>query len=205
VCAHNSNGCVPELAGEILAKDAQYQLMKRQYRINELRVKHGDVFRQRLAAATEAALPNNANITAPSRLNSASARRPNGYQALDRDSHGRLPPGSNRATDHTNTQADNYVQSHHAIQYEWARHAVPGYSLNVTPAVLLPSNSGSAHAAISAAQRVRRAQPGGWNTPIREKFRISYREMIDAGVSEQVARRAISQNYKYFDALGAFR
>jgi len=56
VWAHNA-GCGPELAGEILAKDAQYQLMKRQYRLQELRAKHGDVFRQRMAAATEAAAP----------------------------------------------------------------------------------------------------------------------------------------------------
>jgi len=196
VWAHNQCG-----AEDVI----QYQKLKQQLRLEALRAQHGDVFRLRMAAATEAALPPNANIVAQSRLNSASARRPGGYQALDRDAHGRLSPGPNRAPGNTNTAADNFVQSHHAIQYEWARNAVPGYSRNVAPAVLLESNSGSAHAAISAAQRARRAQPGGWNTPIREEFNISYREMIDAGVSQKVARRAISQNYEYFDALGAFR
>jgi hypothetical protein len=50
----------------------------------------------------------------------------------------------------------------------------------------------------------KRRQPGGWDTDIRTEFNLSYREMIDAGLSPKDAQRLIRQNYKYFDSLGAF-
>jgi hypothetical protein len=34
---------------------------------------------------------------------------------------------------------------------------------------------------------------------------MSYQEMIEAGVPEKVARKAIGRSYKYFDSLGAFK
>jgi hypothetical protein len=142
-------------------------------------------------------------------VHNAYGRRPGGYRTGDTDSHSRLSPGTNRATGHTNTRADGYVQSHHGIQQEWARrwareNDIDGYSAATAPAILLKSSSGEVHAAISAAQRARRRQPGGWDNNIRQEFDISYRELIDAGMSVRDAQRVIKQNYRYFDSLGAF-
>jgi hypothetical protein len=43
--------------------------------------------------------------------------------------------------------------------------------------------------------------PGGWDTTLKQEFHISYKEMIDAGVPKQQARKSISDSYKYFDQL----
>ncbi|WP_254605587.1 hypothetical protein [Burkholderia contaminans] len=124
----------------------------------------------------------------------------------DADQHGNLSPQANRAPGNTNTVADGLVQSHHAIQQEWAKQQVfPNgtYSSRAAPAVLLPSTSGSVHAQISGMQRAFRNQ-NGFNTDVRTEFNEAARQMRAAGVPEAVVRRAIRQNYKYFDCLGAF-
>ncbi|WP_246545387.1 hypothetical protein [Photorhabdus hainanensis] len=69
------------------------------------------------------------------------------------------------------------------------------------PATLLHSTSGIPHAQISAAQRTRRAMPGGWDKTLKEELHTSYREMIDAGVPQTQARKALGDAYKYFDKL----
>ena len=117
--------------------------------------------------------------------------------------HGNLSPGVNRAVGHSNTVADDLVQSHHFIQDAWARQNVTGYSRNSAPAILLKSRSGQEHALISAAQRARR-RAGGFSGNITEEFNIAYREMIEAGVPVRNAQKAAGQAYKYFDSLGAF-
>ena len=136
-------------------------------------------------------------------------RRKNGYKTNDVDSHGILSPGTSRASGHTNTRPDDFVQSHHPVQDAWAQRNVPGYRRDDAPAVLLESASGKPHASISAAQRARRRTMKAqgtdpWSTNIRDEFSTGYREMIDAGVPKDVARRAIGRSYKYFDSLGAF-
>ena len=143
--------------------------------------------------------------TAASRLSSTAARRTGGYRLLDHDAYGRTSPGINRSPGHKNVRPDGYVQSHHAIQKEWANRNIPGYKENVAPGLLLKSASGESHAVITGAQASRRALPGGWDTPIRTEFNEAYREMITAGVPMASARHAMVRNYKYFDALGAFR
>ncbi len=133
------------------------------------------------------------------------SRRPKGYQSGDTDAHGLLSPQANRATGHTNSRADGFVQSHHGIQQEWAKkNNISGYSSTKAPAILLKSESGEVHARISAAQRARRRKPGGYDTDIRTEFDISYRELIDSGLSKREAQRVMKQNYEYFDSLGAF-
>ncbi len=136
---------------------------------------------------------------------SGSARRPGGYRAGDTDAHGLLSPGVNRASGHTNTTTDGLVQSHHGIQRAWAKRNITDYDENAAPGILLKSSSGEVHAKLSAAQRARRRQPGGWDTDIKTEFRLSYREMIDAGLSVKEAQRVIKQNYKYFDSIKAFK
>ncbi|MGG2398360.1 RHS repeat-associated core domain-containing protein [Pseudomonas sp. SH1-B] len=131
----------------------------------------------------------------------AKCNSPNGYKTGAVDAHGRLSPNKNRAAGHTNSKADKFVQSHHAIQDAWAKKNIFGYQRNSAPGTLLQSSSGSPHAAISVAQRVRRATPGGWNTTLKSEFNISYREMLDAGVSSKQARKALSDSYKYFDGI----
>jgi RHS repeat-associated protein len=128
-------------------------------------------------------------------------KAPNGYRAGDVDPHGKLSPGANRALGHTNSKNDGFVQSHHPIQDAWAKKRINDYQRNTAPATLLKSASGSPHANISSAQRSRRALPGGWDTTLKQEFHISYKEMIDAGVPKQQARKAISDSYKYFDQL----
>ncbi len=43
--------------------------------------------------------------------------------------------------------------------------------------------------------------PGGWDKTLKEEFHTSYREMIDAGVPQAQARKALGDAYKYFDKL----
>ncbi|MFV9064857.1 hypothetical protein ABQ366_03725 [Serratia fonticola] len=78
---------------------------------------------------------------------------------------------------------------------------ISGYHRDSVPATLLKSVSGSPHAKISAAQRVRRALPGGWDTTLKQEFNTSYSEMLKAGVPVKQARRALNDAYKYFDGL----
>lgn len=95
------------------------------------------------------------------------------------------------------------MQSHHFIQHEWAKINVRGYNRNSAPAILLKSSSGEPHAIISTVQRMRR-KAGGFGGTLRDEFNIAYKEMIDAGVSQNAAKRAASKSYKYYEALGAF-
>jgi uncharacterized protein RhaS with RHS repeats len=129
--------------------------------------------------------------------------RPGGYIAGDVDSHGSLSPNLNRAIGHKNTREDKFVQSHHFIQDEWAKRNILGYQRNKAPAVLLKSSSGEPHAIISSSQRSRR-RATGFTGSLKDEFGISYREMIDAGVEKDVAKKAASRSYKYFDSLGSF-
>jgi hypothetical protein len=58
--------------------------------------------------------------------------RPGGHKTGDISTHGRLSPQRNRASGHTNTEADGFVQSHHPIQDEWAKQfaaAIPNSAL----------------------------------------------------------------------------
>jgi RHS repeat-associated protein len=126
---------------------------------------------------------------------------PNGYKTHDTDNHGNLSPQKNRAKGHGNNADDNFIQSHHPIQDEWAQRNISGYRRNRAPGILLPSSSGMSHAQISALQRTRRAQPNGWNTSLRHEFNEGYREMINSGVSPKNAKKAYKKAYKYFDGL----
>jgi RHS repeat-associated protein len=137
------------------------------------------------------------------------AKRPGGYQTNDVDEHRLLSPQQNRAPGYENIPSDNMVQSHHAIQAEWASRNVQGYKRGDAPSVLLESSSGNAHAQVSAAQRqfrLERKQEGldPFGTTIHEEFNIGYRQLIDAGVPENSARTVVKDSYKYFDSLGAF-
>lgn len=67
----------------------------------------------------------------------------------------------------------------------------------------MKSSSGEPHAIISGKQRSRRKQVG-YSTDIREEFNASYREMIDAGVSEKLTKKLMKKTYKYFDSINAF-
>ncbi|WP_028626050.1 RHS repeat-associated core domain-containing protein [Pseudomonas plecoglossicida] len=129
--------------------------------------------------------------------------KPGGYKAGDVDVHGNLSPQVNRAIGNKNIAADDFVQSHHFIQHEWAKLNVKGYKRNSAPAILLKSSSGEPHAMISAMQRSRRSASGFGGT-LRDEFNVAYKEMIDAGVSPGAAKRAASRSYKYYEALGAF-
>ncbi len=135
------------------------------------------------------------------------AKRPGGYQKGDVDEHGYISPGVNRAPGNKNIASDNRIQSHHPIQNEWAkRWAKEGgfdYNEKKATALLLPSSSGLPHAKISSMQRKRR-KTEGFNTDIRYEFNESYREMIEAGVDQKNARKAMVDAYKYFDSLGGF-
>lgn len=135
--------------------------------------------------------------------------RPGGYVIHDVDLHGNLSPGVNRAPGFSGSSADGLVQSHHPVQVKWAETNVPGYDKNLAPSILLKTSRGEPHALINSAQRVRRAElraqgVNPYGTSIRQEFQVSYRELIDAGVPPAVARKAMIDNYKYFDSLGAF-
>ena len=128
-------------------------------------------------------------------------KNPNGYKTGDVDKHRNLSPGKNRATGHSPGAQDNQVQSHHAVQDEWAQANINGYRRNEAPAILLESSSGYPHAQISASQRADRAANGFNSSTLSEELRKSYRDMINAGVPEEDAKKAISDAYKYFDSL----
>ncbi|WP_420917733.1 RHS repeat-associated core domain-containing protein [Pseudomonas syringae group genomosp. 7] len=118
--------------------------------------------------------------------------RPGGYKSGDVDTHGNLSPGVNRAPGNKNIPSDKSVQSHHFIQDEWAKRNVAGYKRNAAPAVLLKSSSGESHAIVSSLQRTRR-RLGGFNGTIKEEFGTAYKELIDSGVSPNVAKKAASR------------
>lgn len=125
------------------------------------------------------------------------------YETNDVGIHRNLSPQANRAPGHTNTMADNQVQSHHVIQDEWARRqSIPGYSRGAAPTILIQSSSGLPHAQISGMQRALRNRVG-YGTSIQDEFRSSYQQMISAGVPQKAARKAIARAYKYFNNLGA--
>jgi intein/homing endonuclease len=130
-------------------------------------------------------------------------QKPGGYEVGDVDNHGNLSPQKNRKSRNKNVQSDGYVQSHHVIQDEWAKkNNIQGYSRNKAPAVLLESESGSAHAYISSKQRERRRLVG-YSTSLRDEFDFSYSVMLEAGVSEKTAKKAMKKAYKYFNGIGA--
>ena len=130
-------------------------------------------------------------------------QKPGGYEVGDVDNHGNLSPQKNRKFRNKNVQSDGYVQSHHVIQDEWAKkNNIQGYSRNKAPAVLLESESGSAHAYISSKQRERRRLVG-YSTSLRDEFDFSYSVMLEAGVSGKTARKAMKKAYKYFNGIGA--
>jgi RHS repeat-associated protein len=128
---------------------------------------------------------------------------PGGYKTGDVDSHGSLSPGVNRAPGHSSSKADGLVQSHHPIQDAWAKKRIAGYQRNRAPATLLKSVSGSPHARINAAQRVRRAFSGGWDTTLKQEFNTGLKEMLESGVPSGQARKSIADAYKHFDGLRA--
>ena len=113
----------------------------------------------------------------------------------------------NRAPGNKNIASDNRIQSHHPIQNErakrWAKEGGFDYNEKKASAILLPSSSGQSHAKISSMQRKRR-KIEGFNTDIRYECNVSYREMIEAGVDQKAARKAMKDAYKYFEGLGGF-
>ena len=142
------------------------------------------------------------------KLKESKSNRPGGYKTGDIDAHGKLSAGKNRSRKHSRNRADGNVQSHHPVQNEWAKRFAKKYGLkydeNKAAAILLPSNSGESHAKISAAQRARRRRDF-YNTSIEYEFNQGYRELIEAGVSEKDAKKAMRRAYKYFDSIGAFK
>jgi RHS repeat-associated protein len=130
--------------------------------------------------------------------------RPGGYKTGDVDSHGNLSPGVNRAGGHKNSFDDNRVQSHHFIQDAWAKKNIAGYRANKAPAILLKSSSGESHAVVSMLQAARR-RAGGFGGSIKDEFGVAYRDLLEAGVSPDAAKKVASRSYKYFDSLGAFK
>ncbi|KPW41412.1 Rhs family protein, partial [Pseudomonas syringae pv. apii] len=129
--------------------------------------------------------------------------RPGGYKVGDVDVHGNLSPTANRAPGNKNIPSDKHIQSHHFIQDKWATQNVAGYKTKAAPAVLLKSSSGESHAIVSARQNARR-RLNGFNGSLKEEFGIAYKELIDAGVNPNLAKKTASRSYKYFDSLGAF-
>ena len=89
------------------------------------------------------------------------------------------------------------------IQDKWADENIPGYSRNDAPAILLETGTEKPHTSITNSQRTRRAEIG-YNTSIQYEFNHSYLDLINAGVDEKTAQKAIKDAYKYFDGLGAF-
>lgn len=112
-----------------------------------------------------------------------------------------LPTKTHQFSKLSYLQQDGFIQSHHPIQDAWAQKWIEGYKRNDAPAVLLQSSSGAPHAAISAAQRSRRAKPGGWNTTLLDEFNKGFEEMIKAGIPVGQAKKAFKDAYSYFDTL----
>jgi hypothetical protein len=100
------------------------------------------------------------------------------------------------------------VQSHHPVQDAWARRYADAngltYRRDAAPGVLLRSEPGQPHYNITSMQDARRGRPNGWDTTPREEVRISYDEMLRAGVPESVARRAIGRSFAYLDSMEFF-
>ena len=122
----------------------------------------------------------------------------------DVDMYENLSSQVKRSPGNKSIAPDNRIQAHHPIQNEWAERNILGYDKGEAPSILLESSSGKPHAKISSAQRNRR-RIDGYDTDIVYEFNTSYREMIDAGVDVNSARKAIRSAYKYFDGVGGFK
>ena len=131
------------------------------------------------------------------------SKNPNGYSVGDVDEYKYLSPGINRAEGNHNIASENRVQAHHVIQDKWAQTNVEGYNRKDATAILLETGTGKSHTQITNLQRARRVEQG-YDTSIKDEFNASYREMVESGVDEKTAQKAIKDSYKYFDSIGAF-
>jgi RHS repeat-associated protein len=118
-----------------------------------------------------------------------------GYRVHDTGPHSELSPNKNRAPGNSTSGADGRVQSHHPVQQEWAKNNVVGYNADDAPTILLPTHAGASHAKINGMQR--KSGNGAGNT-LRQEMSRGYRHMVDAGVDQKAAQKAMKKNYKYF-------
>ena len=99
------------------------------------------------------------------------------------------------------------LQSHHAIQQEWALHNLPGYNPSLAPTVTLETGQGKAHTIINYCQTKRRNERianglGKWSSSIDDELRYIVEDFRKAGLGDDVVKQALEQNYKMLDKLG---
>ncbi|RZK30599.1 MAG: hypothetical protein EOO61_19065 [Hymenobacter sp.] len=85
------------------------------------------------------------------------------WQALSRKEQ------SNRSYQYA---GDNFGQSHHPVQNEWAKRNIAGYNEYNAPATLLKYSSTSSHAKLGALQQARRHLPDRWQGTRKDEFNI---------------------------------
>lgn len=99
------------------------------------------------------------------------------------------------------------LQSHHALQQEWAAHNLPGYDLRLAPTITIETGQGFPHSIISALQNARRdarvaAGLGRWSSTINEELAYIVGDLRAAGFGDDVIRRVLQQQYEMLDRLG---
>lgn len=99
------------------------------------------------------------------------------------------------------------LQSHHAIQQEWALNNLPGYKPSLAPTVTLETGQGRVHSIINQCQTRRRNERvanglGKWSSSIDDELRYIVEDFREAGLGDDVVKQALEQNYKMLDKLG---
>jgi hypothetical protein len=123
------------------------------------------------------------------------------YLVLNRTHAGSMPspkglgPGGGR------------LQSHHALQDEWARQNLPGYRSGLAPTVTLETGKGMPHTTISNLQRARRdarltSGNGKWSSSLQDELGHTVSDLRTAGFGNETIGAVMEQTYRMLDKLG---
>lgn len=101
------------------------------------------------------------------------------------------------------------LQSHHALQGEWAEQNLAGYGYDrsLAPTLTLETGKGRAHSIISRLQNARRdlrsaTGQGRWSSTLQQELDYLVSDFRAAGLSDKTITEALSQQYRMLDKLG---
>jgi len=105
--------------------------------------------------------------------------------------------------------AGGRLQSHHALQQQWATEnlAKYGYEPKLAPTITIEAGEGFPHATISARQMARRdarlaAGEGKWSSTLQQELSYTVEDLRAAGYKDTTIGQVMQQQYKMLDKLG---
>ena len=101
------------------------------------------------------------------------------------------------------------LQSHHALQQEWAINNLSqyGYDPKLAPTVTIETGMGLPHTAISNLQNMRRdarvaSGAGKWGSSLQDELSYIVSDFRAAGFSDSTISKVLEQQYRMLDKLG---